>query len=81
MQDNVLVYKPQLTSDSAKNEPACASSVIFLKPEIDRNLLAMNSSIDDTDSILQSLNSQKSGSAHEDSKSAQQSKSKNTNKK
>ena len=57
MQDNVLVYKPKSASGRDKNETACASSVIFLKPEIDRNLLTMSPSIDDTDSILQSLNS------------------------
>ena len=36
--DNVLVYKPQQVS-SASNGPPNAGAVIFLKPEIDRNML------------------------------------------
>ena len=41
--DNVLVYKPQQVSSATGpkggNEPPNAGAVIFLKPEIDRNML------------------------------------------
>ena len=40
--DNVLVYKPQqasATDPKGGNEPPNAGAVIFLKPEIDRNML------------------------------------------
>ena len=47
--DNVLVYKQQ--EPVAKLDPASASSVIFLKPEIDRQMLLQVAHVD-SDSIF-----------------------------
>ena len=75
-QDNVLVFKPDMTGSASEetrnnnaNQQVESSSVIFLKPEIDRNMLHF----DESGSVFDTFgSSQASSSAHEDSKSNKQ---------